>query len=159
MAGVDLNDQLRSYYPIGRKSFKWWRSCFWYLVEVSMVNAYILHRNIPPPNGLKPLNHLQFHQEVARSLLKGMWIKEPQERLVHLWLEWPEPPKESIGASENSVLNVVLPMSEPQPIGTQKLCLAVPYVTPTSAMNSAMPSFMKNTLIIEERLNNCLLIQ
>ena len=39
MGGVDKNDQLRSYYPIGRHSKKWWRCAFWYLFQVAAVNA------------------------------------------------------------------------------------------------------------------------
>lgn len=42
MGGVDLNDQQRNYYAMGRKSRKWWRSLLWFLVDVSIVNAHIL---------------------------------------------------------------------------------------------------------------------
>jgi len=41
MGGVDLNDQLRSYYPSGRSGKKWWRFIFWYLLDVSICNAFI----------------------------------------------------------------------------------------------------------------------
>ena len=70
MAGVDLNDQLRSYYPIGRKSHKWWRSCFWYLLEVAVLNAYIIYKTTARSPGSKVLSHFQFHLELARSLCK-----------------------------------------------------------------------------------------
>ncbi|GFN87961.1 PiggyBac transposable element-derived protein 4-like [Plakobranchus ocellatus] len=70
LAGNDLNDQLRSYYPVGRKSNKWWRCCFWYLIEVSLVNAYIIYKNTPRPPGSKPMPHFNFHLEVARSLFQ-----------------------------------------------------------------------------------------
>ena len=42
MGGVDLNDQQRNYYAVGRKSRKWWRYLLWFLVDVSIVNAHIL---------------------------------------------------------------------------------------------------------------------
>lgn len=69
MGGVDLNDQLRSYYTIGRKSVKWWRCCFFYLLEVAVLNSYIIYKNTPRPAGEKVLDHFQFHLEVARSFM------------------------------------------------------------------------------------------
>jgi len=41
MRGVDLNDQLRSYYPSGRSGKKWWRYLFWFLLDVSIINALV----------------------------------------------------------------------------------------------------------------------
>ena len=37
MGGVDLNDQLRSYYPSGRSGTKWWRYLFWFTLDVSII--------------------------------------------------------------------------------------------------------------------------
>ena len=72
MGGVDLNDQKRSYYPIGRKSKKWWRCAHWYLYEVAVVNAYILYQHTTPvPQREKHMTLLQFHLEIARDLLRG----------------------------------------------------------------------------------------
>ena len=45
--GVDLNDQMRGYYMAGRKSKKWWRCLMWFLVDVAIVNAYILEKLSP----------------------------------------------------------------------------------------------------------------
>jgi len=42
MGGVDLNDQQRNYYAVGRKSRKWFRYLLWFLVDVSFVNGHIL---------------------------------------------------------------------------------------------------------------------
>ncbi|XP_059162842.1 piggyBac transposable element-derived protein 4-like [Physella acuta] len=78
MGGVDRHDQLRSYYPIGRKSHKWWRCCLWFLLEVAVLNSYILFCNIPRPPTVKPLTHLQYHMSVARSLMKGSSRKRIQ---------------------------------------------------------------------------------
>ena len=72
MGGVDMMDQFRSYYKVGRKSHKWWRSSFWFLFEVALIIAYILYKNMPRPNGVKPMNHFNFHLEVARALCKGV---------------------------------------------------------------------------------------
>ena len=43
MGGVDHSDQLLSYYPINRKTFKWWKKVFMYIVNLALVNAQILY--------------------------------------------------------------------------------------------------------------------
>ena len=71
MADVDLNGQLRTYYPVGRKSLKWWHCCFWYLCELALLNAFLLYKSMPRPPGSKPLDHFQFHLSIARALCQG----------------------------------------------------------------------------------------
>ena len=46
MGGVDVADQLRKAYS-KRKSKKWWLPVFYFLVDVSVVNSYILHHETP----------------------------------------------------------------------------------------------------------------
>ena len=45
MRGVDRGDQLIGYYNIGRRSRKWWKRLFSYLVEVCALNAFILYKH------------------------------------------------------------------------------------------------------------------
>ena len=51
MRGVDRGDQLEGYYNSGRRSVKWWKRVFTYIVEASILNAYVLdaYRPRPPP--------------------------------------------------------------------------------------------------------------
>ena len=44
MNGADVNDQYRSYYPPGTTSQKWWKYLFWFFVNFSMVNGFILEK-------------------------------------------------------------------------------------------------------------------
>ena len=58
MGGVDRNDQLRKYYHFRLKSRKFYRYIFWFLVELSITNAFILcknhtHLNITGMNNFK----------------------------------------------------------------------------------------------------------
>ncbi|GAG94072.1 unnamed protein product, partial [marine sediment metagenome] len=41
MGGVDLSDQLRSYYTCQRKAESWWKQLFFFLLDISAVNAWI----------------------------------------------------------------------------------------------------------------------
>ena len=61
-----LHDQLRGYYAIGTKSRKWWQYLFWFCVDVSIVNAFIVEKTT--------LNQwtrgqLEFCTELAHHLL------------------------------------------------------------------------------------------
>uniref|UniRef100_A0A2C9KGK8 PiggyBac transposable element-derived protein domain-containing protein n=1 Tax=Biomphalaria glabrata TaxID=6526 RepID=A0A2C9KGK8_BIOGL len=71
MFGVDLADQHRSYYPVGRVSNKWWRYMLWYLIDISMINSFLLMKKSRPNDSTDSLsqNHLLFHKKVADQLL------------------------------------------------------------------------------------------
>ena len=43
MSGVDRLDQMISYYPFTRKTYKWPKKIFFYLLEVSL-NSFVLHK-------------------------------------------------------------------------------------------------------------------
>ncbi len=42
MGGVDLADQKRNYYSISRKSLKWFYYLFWFMLDTSVINAFII---------------------------------------------------------------------------------------------------------------------
>ena len=42
MGGVDRFDQLRGCYAIGRRSVKWWHRILFYLIDMAVVNSFIL---------------------------------------------------------------------------------------------------------------------
>ena len=43
MLGVDWLDQRMAYYQFTRKSVRWWRKFFFWMVDVAIVNAHILY--------------------------------------------------------------------------------------------------------------------
>ena len=69
MLGVDKMDQQVPYYPFLRKSIKWWRKAFFWVLEVSVVNSYILYVTQLQQLGSEPLSHLQFRQSLLTSLI------------------------------------------------------------------------------------------
>ena len=68
MGGVDLNDQHRKYYSVGRKSHKWWCYLLWFLIDVTIVKARILEK--------EALNHLSCTQMYFRLELAKMLISD-----------------------------------------------------------------------------------
>ncbi|KFM66377.1 PiggyBac transposable element-derived protein 4, partial [Stegodyphus mimosarum] len=49
MGGVDLADQRRKYYTVARKSSKWWMCVFWFLLDITINNAYIIQHTTNYP--------------------------------------------------------------------------------------------------------------
>ena len=73
MGGVDLADQKRSYYPVGRDSKKFWRYLFWYMVNTALINAHIIYfgSHVPAQKKHAKVGHLEFRMRVARQLIDG----------------------------------------------------------------------------------------
>ncbi|XP_033758852.1 piggyBac transposable element-derived protein 4-like [Pecten maximus] len=73
MGSVDRFHQMESYYPVGRPGNKWWRYVMWYIVNLAVVNAWILYKKtekkVPTPK--KYYDHLQFRVDVADQLRAG----------------------------------------------------------------------------------------
>lgn len=71
MGGVDKFDQLLAAYPITWKSKRWWLRVFYYCIDASIVNSYILYKTKLKElnNGKKPLTHLQFRSLLANELI------------------------------------------------------------------------------------------
>ena len=64
MGGVDKADQFGVYYSFDRRSVKWWRKLMFWLLEVSIVNTYILYRETV----VSPMSHADFGRNVVVGL-------------------------------------------------------------------------------------------
>ena len=64
MNGVDRADQYTVYYSFVRRSVKWWRKVFFWVMEVAIVNSYILHKF----TSQRPQTHLEYRRSLVRSL-------------------------------------------------------------------------------------------
>jgi hypothetical protein len=67
MGGVDMNDQICQYYDFLRKSVKWWKTLFFHLFNLLLVNVYILHRKYGQPT--KRRTHQNCRQSLVRALI------------------------------------------------------------------------------------------
>uniref|UniRef100_A0A671QAP2 Si:ch211-130m23.5 n=1 Tax=Sinocyclocheilus anshuiensis TaxID=1608454 RepID=A0A671QAP2_9TELE len=86
MRGVDLCDQLRECYQVGRPCKKWWRYFLWFYVNLCIVNAYVVLRESrggSPPAGF---NGKQFTQRHFRIRLAQQLIGDYQgeTEIIHL---------------------------------------------------------------------------
>jgi len=80
--GVDKNNQISSFYFSNRRTIKWYKKLFYYSIEVSISNAYVMY--LADKN--KKMNLLDFHLAVVDGLSGVKMIEEehtkpPQHRL------------------------------------------------------------------------------
>ena len=66
MGSVDMADQLMHYYHFLRKSIKWWRKLWIHLLNMLIMNAFILNRKY----GHNKLSHSGYREYIAMYLLK-----------------------------------------------------------------------------------------
>ena len=57
MLGVDKLDQFASYYSFLHKSVKWWRKIFIWMLEVAVINSYIIYKKLATSRGQRPMTH------------------------------------------------------------------------------------------------------
>ena len=69
MGGVDLLDQKRSYYGIGRSSRKWWKYIFKFVMNVAIINSHILYDLSNKPSKPKQNTQLNFRINLIKQLI------------------------------------------------------------------------------------------
>ena len=65
MGGVDLSDQLDQYYTLIRHTIKWWKKLFFHLLNLLIVNAYIMCNKYGPE-----MTHFQLRLALIKGLLE-----------------------------------------------------------------------------------------
>ena len=71
MGGVDLADQFRKYYSVGRSCKKWYKYLFWYAIDVSVCNAFILQNHFLTGAGRAKLRQVDFRTRLSKQLIGG----------------------------------------------------------------------------------------
>jgi hypothetical protein len=78
MCGVDVADQLRASYSCQVRSHKWWHRIFYFLLDMTIVNMYIMYLSILKRQRVRkvPITHLQFRSELCSALLQNWGGRE-----------------------------------------------------------------------------------
>lgn len=71
MGGVDLQDQFRTTYQVGRNGKKSWRYIFWFLLNSAIVNSWIIYNSASTRVTKKRYRHLDFRLELVQDLIAG----------------------------------------------------------------------------------------
>ena len=80
MGGVDCNDQLHKYSAFSRRTLKWWKKVFFRLLNLAMVNAFVLYLEWLKINSKQPVNQNDFI--VVSKQLLGTTIQDRNIRHV-----------------------------------------------------------------------------
>jgi len=73
MRGVDIADQFRSYFKVGRRWYRTWKPLFYFLLDVAVINAFRLSAYCDPTHEMLFKNHRkhrEFHRRLALALMK-----------------------------------------------------------------------------------------
>ena len=70
MGGVDLFDQMLTYYPYPHKFKKWWKFFFTYLMEIAIYNSFVIYSQIQSKFFNRRINYLDYRIEIAVSYAK-----------------------------------------------------------------------------------------
>jgi len=65
MKGVDIGNQLISYYELKHKTYKWWKRILFHLIDISIVNSFIIYKKVI---GDKSISQKNFRLEIIRAI-------------------------------------------------------------------------------------------
>lgn len=68
MRGVDVGDELCGTYSTLPKTHKWWHCLFFFLLDTSMVSAWLIHCAFAKDTNVAALTHLEFRLRLAEEL-------------------------------------------------------------------------------------------
>jgi len=71
MGGVDKFDQYMAAYSICQKSRRWWIKLFYYLLDTSIVNSFLMYKKRCNSHNTKYMSHLEFRSTLANELISN----------------------------------------------------------------------------------------
>jgi len=76
MAGVDLSGQLQRYLTLDRRGKRWYMRVFWWLMEVTLSNAFLIHRSLLTTAGAPRITQTQFREQLVEEMLSRAGITD-----------------------------------------------------------------------------------
>lgn len=80
MGAVDRSDHFISSYEFMRRTKKWYRKMFFWILEVGLINSYLLYKQVQIIHNKKPLSHLTFRKCIVKALVGEYMTNKPNTR-------------------------------------------------------------------------------
>ena len=81
--GVDKSDQFLAYHNVLRKTARFWKTLFYHLIDVAVVNLFILYNLVAVESGHKPISENDFRDILVLQSLK-ICMEESMRKRGHL---------------------------------------------------------------------------
>ena len=81
--GVDLSDQTRSYYDVGRQAKKFWKGLAWYLINLCVINSFLVYRETLVAAQRPHKSHLHFREQLIDYMIGGYTSRKRAGRHAH----------------------------------------------------------------------------
>lgn len=78
MGGVDRSDHYCTSYSFARKSLKWCCKLYFWILEMSVVNSFILYNMERSKNNLRPVSHMAYRKELIKLLVSDVRNLHPK---------------------------------------------------------------------------------
>jgi hypothetical protein len=71
MWGMDVTYQLHALWSTQNRTHKWWHQVFFFLLDMTVVNMFIIYLAEYKKRSQKPVSHLQFKIKLCEALLQN----------------------------------------------------------------------------------------
>ena len=79
MGGVDKSDQFLAYHNILRKTVRYWKTLFYHLVDIAVVNAFIIYNILPHRNRRRIISENDFRDSLVLQVISEHGRTKRQE--------------------------------------------------------------------------------
>ena len=82
MGGVDKSDQFLAYHNVLQRTVRFWKTLFHHLIDVAVVNSFILYNLLRVEAGEKPISENDFRDKLVLQIIEKHGRKRQEKKLV-----------------------------------------------------------------------------